>query len=524
MRTKVLMPVGIALLAMAILCTVGTTALNSTNSNAQDLFARTALPLADLATLRDAVGDSRWLLRDLILAEPGSAQDDLRGSIAEADQAVDAAIAGYLADHGPALDADRAELITKMRAALVTWRSVRDTQIVPATAHGDLAAATAALAGPLAAAEDPYAQASDTLFTKETDAARALADATRRAADARITTMIVLALLGAAVAAAAALTITNLIVRPLRRVHTVLIGLAEGDLTGDPRVYSGDEIGQMARALTTANAALRETVGALRTAAADVGGASTALNSVSHGISERATASATQSASVASAAVAVAGNLDTVSGGGAQLQEAIAEIARNAQNAAQLAGQAVDTVADAAGVIGKLGTSSAAISDVLHTITAIAGQTNLLALNATIEAARAGESGKGFAVVAGEVKELARQTADATKDIAARIEAIQSSSTAVSTSIGNIQDVMAGINDHQSGIAAAVEEQAATTAEMQRHIADAAASSSEIASSVDLVASAAGETRAEVDAGQAEIDRLGRVSTQLQDLVGRFRS
>ena len=71
----------------------------------------------------------------------------------------------------------------------------------------------------------------------------------------------------------------------------------------------------------------------------------------------------------------------------------------------------------------KLGESSAEIGNVIKVITSIAEQTNLLALNATIEAARAGEAGKGFAVVANEVKELAKETAQATEDIGQKIEA-----------------------------------------------------------------------------------------------------
>jgi methyl-accepting chemotaxis protein len=116
-------------------------------------------------------------------------------------------------------------------------------------------------------------------------------------------------------------------------------------------------------------------------------------------------------------------------------------------------------------------------TDVVRLITAIAEQTNLLALNATIEAARAGDMGKGFAVVAGEVKDLARQTAQATEQITARIAAIQDSSTAAAAAIGEIANVITRIGDYTTTIASAVEEQPATTAEVSRNVTEAATKS-----------------------------------------------
>ena len=129
----------------------------------------------------------------------------------------------------------------------------------------------------------------------------------------------------------------------------------------------------------------------------------------------------------------------------------------------------------------KLGESSAEIGNVIKVITRIAEQTNLLALNATIEAARAGEAGKGFAVVANEVKELAKETAKATEDIARRVEAIQADTTAAVAAIGQISRSSTRSPTGRPRSPRAVEEQTATTNEMSRWVQEAARAPAEIA-------------------------------------------
>jgi methyl-accepting chemotaxis protein len=126
--------------------------------------------------------------------------------------------------------------------------------------------------------------------------------------------------------------------------------------------------------------------------------------------------------------------------------------------------------ARAGDVLASLDQSSGQIETVVKLITSIAAQTNLLALNATIEAARAGAAGKGFAVVATEVKDLAQETAKATGDIATRVAAIQHDSAAAGAAIREITEVISSIRDTQTTIAAAVEEQSATTVQMSQTV------------------------------------------------------
>jgi methyl-accepting chemotaxis protein len=170
----------------------------------------------------------------------------------------------------------------------------------------------------------------------------------------------------------------------------------------------------------------------------------------------------------------------------------------------------------------KLGESSAEVGNVISVINSIAEQTNLLALNATIEAARAGEAGKGFAVVANEVKELAQETSKATEDIGRRIAAIQSDTEAAVAAITQISGIIAQINDTQTTIASAVEEQTATTNEMSRNVAEAATGSADIAQNITGVARTAADTGAAAQSTNQAADELARMAAEMQQLVGRF--
>jgi methyl-accepting chemotaxis protein len=172
--------------------------------------------------------------------------------------------------------------------------------------------------------------------------------------------------------------------------------------------------------------------------------------------------------------------------------------------------------------VAKLGESSTEIAEVVKVITSIAEQTNLLALNATIEAARAGEAGKGFAVVATEVKELAQETARATEDIARRVQTIQGDTAGAVDAIAEISTIIGRINDYQLTIASAVEEQSATTGEMNRNVAEAATGATQIAQNITGIAKGAQGAAASMAEVQDAATDLARVSGELQTLVGRF--
>ena len=250
---------------------------------------------------------------------------------------------------------------------------------------------------------------------------------------------------------------------------------------------------------------------------------SEALMSESQKMSTAAEQTATQAETVSSSSEQVNANSQSVATGIEQMTASIKEIAKNATDAARVATSAVNTAETTNTTITKLGQSSTEIGNVIKVITSIAQQTNLLALNATIEAARAGEAGKGFAVVANEVKELAKQTANATEDISLKIEAIQDDTKDSVEAIGQITGIINQINDIQNTIASAVEEQTATTNEIARNVNQAAKGSSEINLNIGNVAEAAQSTTESATNTQDSARELSKTAIELQELVGRFK-
>ncbi len=303
----------------------------------------------------------------------------------------------------------------------------------------------------------------------------------------------------------------------------VVSAAAEGDLTRPVAVEGEDEVGQMAAGLRQLLANLRANIGQIAENAQHLAAASEEMSSISTQMGSDAETTSTQAGAAASAAEQVDKNVQTVATGAEEMSASIKEVAGNAAEAARIAADAVATADRTNQTVSKLGESSVEIGNVIKVITSIAQQTNLLALNATIEAARAGEAGKGFAVVANEVKELAKQTAQATEDISQKIETIQGDTQDSVQAIGQISEIIGQINDIQSTIASAVEEQSATTAEIARNVNEAAKGSAEIAENITGVAQAAESTSSGATDSQQAAGELARMAATLQQVVSEFQ-
>jgi len=299
--------------------------------------------------------------------------------------------------------------------------------------------------------------------------------------------------------------------------------MADGDLTQRLQLDRKDELGELAQAMDGMGTNLRSMFLEVRGHADSLAASSHELSAVSSQVSSNAEETSAQSDVVAAAAEQVSKNIATVATGAEELSASVKEIAEQTTNASRVAGEAVTLANKTNATIAQLGRSSIEVGNVIKVITSIAGQTNLLALNATIEAARAGESGKGFAVVANEVKELARQTAQATNDIADKIGTIQNDSVAAVKAIEEIGKIINQIDEIQSAISSAVQEQAATTGEMSRNVNEAAIGSVEIAKNILSVSEVAKNSTEAATSTSAAANELARLASELTRVVQQFK-
>ena len=511
--TRLLMAIAVVALAAVSVGLVSLQVMNSLQAQRQQELGHavpyiTGLQAAALAA-KAAATDERGFL---VTGDAKYAQESLGR-----EESVDAAL-----QQARASAADDAE-----RAAVDAAQQQVDAWFTALAAEYELAATDrdAAVAVSFGANRDLRKAYEASLGEETQRAGDALAAGEGFAATVRNAQLGVLALLVGSVllGAGVAVVIGRSIVGPLRHVTAVLGRVADGDLAATADIHSRDEIGVMAQALDRSTGRFRAVVEQIAGSAGELSGSAQQLSAVSSRLSEGAEESSGQAQRVAGATEEISTNIATVAAAGEEMTAAIHEIAASTSEASATAADAVARARAAADTLERLSASSREIGDVVKLITAIAEQTNLLALNATIEAARAGETGKGFAVVAGEVKELAQQTARATESIITRVSATQADAAAAADAIQAIGGIISRIDDLQSTVSAAVEEQSATTAEMVRNVTEVSGGSRQIAADVGGIADAAARTTQSATGTAQTATDLERSAARLRELVGTFR-
>jgi methyl-accepting chemotaxis protein len=346
---------------------------------------------------------------------------------------------------------------------------------------------------------------------------------------------------------------SNSMTKPIIKVVTGLKDVAEGegDLTARLDIKNKDEVGDLSHWFNTFVDNLQRMIRNIAGNAETLHRSSSELSNLSERMSENSGEMSVKANSVAASSEEMSANMNSVA---AAMEEAstnvgmvatsaeemtatINEIARNSEKAQTITSEAVSRAQDASAKVDELGNAAKEIGKVTEAITEISAQTNLLALNATIEAARAGEAGKGFSVVANEIKELARQTAEATQEIKGQISGIQTSTSGTVSEIEEILKVINDVNEIVATIATAVGEQSLTTKEIAKNISQASKGiqevnenvaqsssvSTEIAKEITDVNQAAGEMSNSSSQMNLSTSELSKLAEELKALVSRFK-
>ncbi len=277
-------------------------------------------------------------------------------------------------------------------------------------------------------------------------------------------------------------------------------------------------ISDSAQATAEVNKNIATIASAVEEMSATIRGLASASEQTSTGVNQvtELMASAAQRISnVAANSTDISDAVNNVASAVKEIDLSLGEVSSNCERSISITNNAAIRVEETNKIIEKLSIASKQIGRIVNVINDIADQTNMLALNAAIEAAGAGEAGKGFAVVANEVKELARQTAEATEEIEQQIEDMQSSMNDAVTAVGTITSVIGETIDITNTIASAVTQQSTATSDIARAVTLAAEKVEHVSRDIKDVAQSVEDAAANSEESSKAVKDIARSAAEL---------
>lgn len=559
---KLVALVSVSVVFLALVSFTGYYYLQKANDATEGMYGERLIPVQILNENRSHVRAVQADILELMLTTDENENNRLKAEMQKRVDAFNKNIALY---EKTSLDDHETRLLAEMKASMQKYRDAREQVIALAIQNKNAEAYGVYRQNVVPNLNDAAEKLIRLSEYNTKTAAEAAADNKKNFASA-IKMLVGLSVLSLLLVFLIGRAISNMITKPLQVVTVAVREVAAGNLAiSKLTLDSKDETGQVAMAVNEMVANLKKLVSKVFNSAEQVAASAQQLNA-------SAEQSASASAQIASSITDVAQgthdqlkNIDESSSAIEQMSASVQQIAANMNFAADASQQAAvaaedggskistaisqmnhieKVVAESATVIQGLGERSNEIGQIVETISGIASQTNLLALNAAIEAARAGEAGRGFAVVAEEVRKLAEQSSDASKQIAGLIGVIREDTAKAVTSMNTgTQEVKIGtavvskageafklISERVDGVSAQVRDVSAATQQMaggsQQMVASIRAinkiSQANVAQTQN-VSAATQEQSATMEEIAAASQGLARLAQDLQISVQEFR-
>jgi methyl-accepting chemotaxis protein len=524
-RTRLALGFGALLAVMLLVVGVALSALRDAGAQAS-VLARQDLALASAAgAMHAAQLELAVAIRDFVAQEDTQSEKQARQAMRNSEQAFAASGSRLEMLGSQAGDASIAQQSAAMRAAQEPI-SKKLEDVIALVENAEYDRARSMVHKELLPMQRAVMDELSMLANMTSVTAKQRADAAEAQAATATRTIAIMLVAAIAVCIFGTLWLARRITAPLGEAVRVARSVADGDLTSRIEPRSGDETGQMMRALKAMNDGLARIVGEVRASTTTIATASAEIVRGNSDMSQRTEAQASHLEETAS-------SMEELTATVKQNADNAGVADRHAAQATTVARQGREVMAQVVTTMDAIQGSSGKIADIIGVIDGIAFQTNILALNAAVEAARAGDQGRGFAVVATEVRSLAQRSAQAAKEVKALIQAsagnVRSGADLVERAGQTMEEIVASVEKVRgliSDIASASSEQRAGIEQVNKAIMEMERMTQQNAALVEQSAAAAEalDEQAQALAGSVEVFRLGAEPPALHESIAEPRA